>query len=73
MSNQSGYEKQKNLSLAQFLAEVPSFFALLISAILSRTLLVFVDLFDSSIYLIRVGLIAFLSKKLTKDLRFEYN
>ena len=73
MSNKSGYEKQKNLSFAQFLAEVPSFFAVLVSAILSRTLLVFVDLFDSTIYLIRVGLIVLLSKKLTKDLRFEYN
>ena len=73
MSNKSGYEKQKNLSVAQFLAEIPSFFAVLVSAILSRTLLVFVDLFDSFIYLIRVGLIVLLSKKLTKDLRFEYN
>ena len=73
MSNQFGYEKQQNLSFAQFLAEVPSFFAVLVSAILSRTLLVFVDLLDSSIYLIRIGLVVLFSKKLKKDLRFEYN
>lgn len=73
MSNKSGYEKQQSLSFAQLLAEIPAFIAVLVSAILSRTMLVFVDLFDSSIYLVRVGLIVFLSKKLTKDLRFEYN
>ena len=62
MSNKSGYQQQQNLSTAQLVAELPSFAAILASAILSRTLLVFVDLFDSSIYLIRVGLIVFLSK-----------
>lgn len=73
MSEKSGYKKQQNLSFAQFLAEVPSFIAVLVSAILSRTILVYVDLLDSFIYLIRVGLIVLLSKKLTKDLRYEYN
>ena len=73
MSNKSAYEKQQNLSFAQLLAECPSFFAVLVSAILSRTLLVLVDLIDSFIYLIRVGLIVVLSKKLTKDLHYEYN
>ena len=73
MSSKSGYQKQQNLSFAQFLAELPSFIAILVSAILSRTLLVYIDLLDSFIYLIRVGLIVLLSKKLRKDLRFEYN
>ena len=73
MSNKSGYEKQKNLSFAQFLAEVPSFFSVLVSAILSRNLLVYIDLLDSSMYLVSLVLIVILSKKLTKDLRYEYN
>ena len=73
MSNEIGYKKQKNLSSAQFLAELPSFIALVASAILSRNLLVFIDLFDSFIYLISLGLIVVLSKKLTKDLKYEYN
>ena len=47
MSNKDGYKKQKNLSFAQFLSETPSFVAILVSAILSRTILVFVDLLDS--------------------------
>ena len=73
MSNKSGYKQQQNLSIAQLLAELPSFVAVLVSAILSRNLLVYVDLLDSSMYLISLVLIVFLSKKLTKDLRYEYN
>ena len=73
MSNKSGYKQQQNLSIAQLLAELPSFVAILVSAILSRNLLVYVDLLDSSMYLISLVLIVVLSKKLTKDLRYEYN
>ena len=73
MSNKSGYEKQQNLSIAQLLAELPNFVAVVVSAILSRNLLVYIDLLDSSMYLISLGLIIFLSRKLRKDLRFEYN
>ena len=73
MSNKSGYKQQQNLSIAQILVEAPSFVALLVSAILSRNLLVVIDLFDSFIYLISLSLIVVLSKKLTKDLRYEYN
>ena len=73
MSNKSGYEKQRNLSIAQILAELPNFVAVVVSAILSRNVLVYIDLLDSSMYLISLGLTIFLSRKLTKDLRFEYN
>jgi divalent metal cation (Fe/Co/Zn/Cd) transporter len=73
MSNRDGYEKQKNLSFAQFLAETPSFIAVLVSAILSKTILVFVDLLDSFGNILRTAMVTILSKKLSKDLRFEYN
>ena len=73
MGNKTGYEQQQNLSIAQILAELPSFVAVLVSAIFSRNLLVFIDLFDSFMYLISLSLIVVLSKKLTKDLRYEYN
>ena len=73
MGNELGYKQQKNLSVAQILVEVPLFVALLVSAILSRNLLVFIDLFDSFMYLISLSLVVVLSKKLTKDLRYEYN
>ena len=55
MSNKIGYKKQKNLSFAQFLAELPSFIALVVSAVISRNILVFIDLFDSFIYLISLN------------------
>ena len=73
MSNKSGYKQQQNLSIAQLLAELPSFAAVLVSALLSRNLLVYIDLLDSSMYLVSLVLIVILSKKLTKDLRYEYN
>ena len=73
MSNKSGYKQQQNLSIAQLLAELPSFVAVLISALLSRNLLVYIDLLDSSMYLVSLVLIVILSQKLTKDLRYEYN
>lgn len=73
MSNQSEYKKQQNLSFAQLLAETPNFVAVLASAILSRTILVFVDLLDSLGNVLRAAMVTILSKKLTKDLRYEYN
>lgn len=73
MSNQSGYKKQQNLSFVQFLSETPSFVAVLVSAILSRTILVFVDLLDSFGNLFRTAMVTVLSRKLSKDLRYEYN
>ena len=73
MSDKSGYKQQRNLSIAQLLAELPSFVAVLVSAILSRNLLVYIDLLDSSMYLVSLILIIVLSKKLTKDLRYKYN
>ena len=69
----SGYKEQQNLSFVQFLAETPAFIAVLASAILSKTLLVFVDLLDSFGNLLRTAMVTILSKKLSKDLRFEYN
>ena len=62
MSNKSVYKQHQNLSIAQFLAELPSFVAVLVSAIVSRNLLVYVDLLDSSMYLISLVLIVLLSK-----------
>ena len=73
MSNQSGYTEQKNLSSVQLLAEVPTFIETLLSAVFSGALLLYVDLLDSLGYMIRYAMIILLSKKLTKDLRYEYN
>jgi divalent metal cation (Fe/Co/Zn/Cd) transporter len=73
MSTESGYSEQKNLSSIQLLAEVPTLIETLLSAIFSRALLLYVDLLDSLGYIIRYALIIILSKKLSKNLQFEYN
>lgn len=73
MSNPSGYKKQQNLSFAQLLSEAPAFIVTLISAIVANTMLLFVDLMDSFGNLLRTAMVTVLSKKLSKDLRFEYN
>lgn len=68
-----GYKKQRRLSLLQFFTELPDFFLLLAAALLSKSLLVAVDLLDSFSELLKSFVTALLSKKLSKDLRFEYN
>ena len=73
MSGNTGYKKQQSLSFAQFLTEIPSFIIILAAAILSRTLIIFVDLLDSLGYIIRNVMIICISRRLSKDLRFEYN
>ena len=73
MSNESGYSEQKNLSSIQLLAEVPTLIETLLSAFFSSALLLYVDLLDSLSYIIRYALIIILSKKLSKNLEFEYN
>lgn len=69
----TGYKKQKKLSMLQFFTELPDFFLLLASAVFSRSLLVAIDLLDSFGELLKSCVTALLSKKLSKDLRFEYN
>lgn len=73
MVSQTAYKKQQRLSFIQFLTEIPDFVALLISTIFSRSLLVFVDLLDSFGELCKASTTVVLSKKLSKDLRYEYN
>ena len=73
MSNAAGYKEQKNLSFVQLLAEVPTLIETLLSAIFSGALLLYVDLLDSLGYIIRYALIIIFSKKLSKNLEYEYN
>lgn len=73
MSDKTGYKQQRNLSSVQLLAEAPFFIANLLSALLSGTVLLYVDLMDSLNYIIRNAMVILLSHKLSKDLRYEYN
>lgn len=73
MSDKTGYKQQRNLSSVQLLAEAPFFIVNLLSALFSRTILIYVDLMDSLNYIIRNAMVTILSNKLSKDLRYEYN
>lgn len=68
-----GYNEQKKLSLLQCLSELPNFIIILVSAIFSKSILVLVDALDSFGYILRNAMVSLLSKKLSKDLRYEYN
>lgn len=67
------YEKQMKVSLIQFLSEMPNFIFVLLSALLSGNLIMYMDLIDSSSAVVHNGFLVFMSKKLKKDLRFSYN
>lgn len=73
MVEKTGYEEQKKLSVTQCLAELPNFIVVIVSSIISQSILVLVDALDSFGYILRNAMVAVLSKKLSKDLRFEYN
>ncbi|MCQ2478566.1 MAG: cation transporter [Clostridia bacterium] len=69
----NGYDRQFKLSVLNLLGELPNFFALLFSAISTRAVLVFVDLIDTSGNVLRNLLVVYISKRLKKDLRYQYN
>lgn len=69
----STYKKQTFLSLFQFSSEVVNFVIIAISAFTTQSLIMWQDLINSSGNTMRTGLTAAFSKKMTKDLRFEYN
>lgn len=71
--SQSSYQKQERLSFMLFLSEVPNFIIVVALAITSKSLVVFMDLIDSTGNLLRALFMFLLSHKLRKDLRYEYN
>ena len=73
MEQQSVYKKQQKLTGVQFLMELPNFAAICISAILSHSLLVWLDFIDSLGNVMSELLVIILSRKMCRDLRYEYN
>ncbi len=71
--NKNEYDRQLKLTLLNLLGELPNFCALLFSAISTRAILVFVDLIDTSGNVMPNLLVAFISKRLKKDLSYQYN
>lgn len=67
------YKNQQRVSFLNFIAELPNFVAVLFSAIVSGSLLVWMDFIDSLCNVIDAGFVTLLSRKLKRDLKYEYN
>ena len=62
------YIEQRNLSFVQFLAELPNFIMLTVSAALTGSLLVWLDFLDSFGNVMRTGVVAAITWRLSVDL-----
>ena len=67
------YKSQQKVSFFNFLAELPNFIAVTVSAIISGSLIVWMDFVDSLGNVLNSGFVALLSRKLRRDLKYEYN
>ncbi|MCI5751061.1 MAG: cation transporter [Oscillospiraceae bacterium] len=73
MEQQSVYKKQQKLTVMQFLMELPNTAAVTVSAIASHSLIVWLDFIDSLGNAMSELLVILLSRKMCRDLRYEYN
>ena len=73
MEQQSVYKKQEKMTFLALLAELPNLAAVTVSAIISQSLLVWLDFVDSLGNVLSCSLVTILSHRLTKDLRYTYN
>ena len=73
MKETSSYNKQQKLTIMQFFLELPNFIAVLLSAIFSGSLIVWLDFIDSLGGIFGEGVVMAQSRKLSKDLKFKYN
>ena len=67
------YQDQQKVALWSFLTELPNFVAVTVSAIVSGSLIVWMDFVDSFGNVLNCGLVALLSRKLRRNLKYEYN
>ena len=65
------YQNQQKVSFLSFLTELPNFVAVTVSAILSGSLIVWMDFVDSLGNVLNTGLVAFLSHRLRRNLKYE--
>ena len=67
------YRRQAEISIFLLFGEVPNCIIVFFLALSTRSLIVYADLIDSLSLLLRTFCMLILSKKLRKDLKFEYN
>lgn len=73
MKKEMVYKKQYKLSFIGLVSELPNFIAMLVSAFLSNSLLVWLDVIDGLINVTNIGFVIAVSKKLAKNLKYQYN
>ena len=61
------YHRQQRLSFAQFLAELPNFIALIGSALLTGSLIIWLDFLDSLGNVLRTGTVALITRRLSSQ------
>lgn len=67
------YKHQQQLSFAELLSELPNFVAVTVSAIVSGSLLVWLDFVDSLCNVVSAAFVTLLARKLRNNLKYEYN
>lgn len=73
MEHQSVYKKQEKMTFLTLLMELPNLAAVTVSAIISQSLLVWLDFVDSLGNVFSCCLVAALSHRMTKNLSYSYN
>lgn len=71
--NKQAYGSQLKLATVGFMLELPNFFCIAAAAIVTKSLITWMDFIDSTRNLFTSILLVLMSKKLKKDLRYEYN
>ncbi len=73
MNQEKSYQKQQNLSLFSFIYEIPNVIVVMLSAIVSNSILTWLDFVDSLGKIVSDGLIVIQSRRMSHDLKYEYN
>ncbi len=73
MEQNQAYKKQEHLSMVTFIYEVPKFIAVMISSFVSNSILTWLDFVESLGKVVSDGLIITQSKKMSRNLKYEYN
>lgn len=72
MENNTYYDQQK-LAVLNFISELPNFIVIVISAICTSSLVVWMDFMDSFICVFRAFLVILIARMLKSNLRYKYN
>ncbi|MEG0167791.1 MAG: cation transporter, partial [Ruthenibacterium sp.] len=67
------FEAQQRLMVVKLMGELPNFICLTIAAVISKSILIWVDLIDSVNIMLSTVFVLILSGKLKKNLSYQYN